>query len=121
MIEFIDGPAKGLKLEIRRTPILLRLVHSKDGWDALDQLDDKPEHDETIYVYEVIGNVGAAFVDYTDKTGKRRGKQIRCGNYRLYPDEQPPDAMMRTKEAWDRWCASVEATVRARREADKQN
>lgn len=39
MITFRDGPAAGQVLQLRRVPVLLRVVCSSRGnWDALDQL-----------------------------------------------------------------------------------
>jgi hypothetical protein len=37
MIRFLDGPAMGQSLELKRTPRYLRVVRSAAGtWDALD-------------------------------------------------------------------------------------
>jgi hypothetical protein len=50
---FIDGPAAGTVLSLKRSPLFLRAVQDPlDGkWDALDQLDDAPRPGERIVVY----------------------------------------------------------------------
>lgn len=49
---FIDGPAKGKRLQLSRSPIVLRVVQAADGTiDALDQLEDTAGQGEAIYVY----------------------------------------------------------------------
>ena len=49
MTRFLDGPAAGVLLALRRAPLYLRVVyHAKreEPWDALDQLADVPgEHE----------------------------------------------------------------------------
>ena len=59
---FIDGPAKGVVLDLERTPHYLRVVHDSETWqwDALDQLDDEPKPTETIFVYR-RGDVARGF------------------------------------------------------------
>lgn len=52
MITFLDGPAANQTLMLKRIPKLLRVVLEKTGGiDALDQLEDVPNDDETIVVY----------------------------------------------------------------------
>lgn len=47
MSNFIDGPAKGVHLSLRRSPMFLRAVCEPNGkWDALDQLTDTPARDQ---------------------------------------------------------------------------
>lgn len=59
MTRFEDGPAAGVNLSLRRAPMFLRVVQNNQTgeWDALDQLDDTPEKNETIFVYKVHGEV----------------------------------------------------------------
>lgn len=64
MTRFIDGPAEGVTLMLKRTPVYLRVVRNRQGkWDALDQLDDSPASDEEIFVYRLKEHLGNAFVD----------------------------------------------------------
>lgn len=106
MIRFLNGPAKGVRLELRRAPVFLRVVFNsgreQDQFDALDQLDDTPEPDEQIWVYRRIGKAGTLHVLYTEK-GRRRGKWLATGDYGLCR-EQPAEEIMRDKEKWQAWC-----------------
>jgi hypothetical protein len=105
MIRFIDGPANGVGLSLQRMVMFLRVVRdSKGKWDALDQPDDRPAADETIYVYRHDKTTGSAFVDGRDpKTGKRWGRVENIATYRFH-DVQPTDAEMRGQAAWETWC-----------------
>lgn len=107
MIIFKGGPANGVVLPLQRVPILLRVVRangSSDKWDALDQLNDEPGSDESIYLYLVDGQPQWIHVDGRDaKTGRRWGRTCYYGSYQ-YVTDQPADAEMRTNEAWRRWC-----------------
>jgi len=41
MVVFMEGPADGQRLMLRRIPIMLRVVQNRSGeWDALNELDD---------------------------------------------------------------------------------
>ena len=105
MIKFLDGPAKGVALQLQRAPIMLRVVQSPDGkWDALDQLKDVAADGEKIFVYRMEGTAGGAFVDGRDpKTGRRFGGYCVVATYR-YLAEQPRDEEVRENYAWDQWC-----------------
>jgi hypothetical protein len=111
MIRFIDGPAAGVKLTLRRTPILLRVVFNGSTWDALDQLDDTPAADETVHVYRVASVPSTYHIDYTDRaTGRRRGEWRTTADYAFYAT--PPDDAVRATEAWRAWTMAREAAVR---------
>jgi hypothetical protein len=104
MIQFLDGPAKGQFLNLERLPHFLRVVRSVDGaWDALDQLDDDPKPDESIYAYVMVGEPGVMHVDFRDKRGKRQGRWSKTATYRLF-EPQPSDGVMRETEFWRAWC-----------------
>lgn len=53
MTRFIDGPAEGQSLSLKRAPVFLRVVfnHTTETWDALDRLEDEPELGEDVHVY----------------------------------------------------------------------
>ena len=110
MIKFLDGPAADVVLALRRAPVLLRVVRGPRGkWDALDQLDDTPEPNETIFVYRVVGT--PTWVHFCCRgKGKRESGVYWSGEYRLL-DFQPTDEQMRTNEAWAAWCDSVKDRV----------
>jgi len=105
MITFTDGPAEGSKLQLRRTPVFLRVVTAElADVDALDQPDDKPEPHENVFVYLMAENNGGYFLDYTNsKTGKRGGHFQPSAVYSLY-DPQPPDVIARDNRTWKVWC-----------------
>jgi hypothetical protein len=102
MIKFLDGPAKGTELNLRRAPVLLRVVIDRDGKvDALDQLDDLPTPTEKMYVYIII--------PHTLTTGiacsRRRGEgcvPLLNADYKLY-GTQPTDEQMRDGHQWRAW------------------
>lgn len=100
--KFLDGPAQGIVLSLRRAPSLLRLVRSDKGeWDALDQLEDKPRFDETVHVYRLVTNDGRMHICGT-KNGKRWGGYFHLAEYRLY-EHQPDKATGLHKRLWQVW------------------
>jgi hypothetical protein len=98
MTTFQDGPAKGKTLMLRRAPRFLRVVEKNGKFDALDQLDDKPEPGENLFAYEITGRPGMMHIH---KRGG--GGWYPIANYRFI-EPQPTDAEMRTIEAWHSWC-----------------
>lgn len=108
MIRFLDGPAEGQVLWLRRIPmpLFLRVVQSEAGtWDALDQLDDKPEPDEAIYVYILSGPQGSMHLCVRGKD-RRAGGWHPTAEYRMH-EEQPPDATKRDTAAWQAWAQAA--------------
>lgn len=97
MVTFIDGPAIGRRLNLRRTPVFLRVVVEADGrFDALDQLDDDPTPTETIYAYRLTGQPSRGIAC-------TRGKGCRTfvhAEYRLCED-QPIGS--ESRESWSQW------------------
>ena len=111
MIEFIDGPAQHCKsLLLRRTPLYLRVTHreglggtKKTGaWDALDQLSDRADPAETLYVYRLV-ETGP----WLHLRMERCSGFYRRAKYRFVQD-QPEDGVMRSTERWREW-AEAEA------------
>lgn len=102
MTTFIDGPAAGVSLDLRRAPIMLRVVCDTAGsWDALDQEDDQPKGNELIFVYIIVGEPDRAFVRCARP---RAGGYREFARYRLLPT-QPADEQVRTTIAWQKWCS----------------
>lgn len=106
MTSFLDGPATGVVLALSRAPRYLRAVHNpieshRDGWDALDQLNDRPKSDETVYAYRMVGDSGSVHIDYTEK-GKRKGKTLVTAEYAFIPD-QPSQEILRDSTLWQEW------------------
>lgn len=115
MIAFLDGPAAGQLLELRRAPLFLRVTQvDADGgeiaYDALDQLDDVPQSVEILFAYRLVGEAG--WVRYQMAGPGGRGRQCRTiatGEYALV-DPQPSDEVMRSNAQWQVW-----ATEQARK------
>ena len=101
-VRFLDGPAAGAALSLRRAPIFLRVVIDRrtKAVDALDQLSDTPEPTEAIYVYRRSAYVGSAIVCSRGRGGGCRSEQV--AEYSLHP-EQPEDAVMRDEKRWGEW------------------
>lgn len=97
MAKFLDGPAAGVTLQLRRAPVLLRAVGNQGGdWDALDQLDDTPDAGERIAVYiQVAGTLR--------RWHQRPGGCYEGADYRLLAP-QPADELVRSTDAWRKWC-----------------
>lgn len=105
MTKFVDGPAAGALVFLRRAPLFLRAVKGSVGdWDALDQVDDKPHADETIVAYRRRGDVFTAHVQRV-VDGRRCGGWYQGGEY-FVVSTQPPDAVMRDNAEWRKWAES---------------
>lgn len=104
MTQFTDGPAAGVALALRRAPRFLRVVRGRKGeWDALDLLNDTPEAGEVLTAYRLKSHDGGYFLDWHDKSGRRRGGCFQNATYEVCP-EQPDEATMRETESWRNWC-----------------
>lgn len=115
MTSFIDGPAAGQSLMLRRAAVLLRVTRKRFAlssdpeqqkapvFDALDAPEDTPNADEEIFVYvnthQRSGNCHVRF------GGKQRSASgfYSIADYRLY-DVQPADEIMRDNTKWSAWC-----------------
>ncbi len=123
MTNFLDGPAAGITLMLRRAPLFLRVTYDKTfasavckkgrtEWDALDMLDDTPAAHEFLYAYRREGNAGSVHIDGRDsKTGRRFGRTYTTAEYVLV-QEQPDDETMRSAEKWQAWCTAMNANMR---------
>lgn len=100
MSKFLDGPAEGVVLELRRAPFMLRAVRKGDKWDALDQAGDEANPDEEIFVYRLTAEATRV---HLCRSPRRLSGWIALGEYRLLP-EQPEDKHVRTTKAWQDWC-----------------
>lgn len=120
MLEFLDGPAAGVRLSCQRAPLLLRVVRSPEvaaaiggGWDALDQLTDTPADDEEIWVYQKTEDHGAMHLQCAGPGGRgRRCRWEEFADYRLYPT-QPDAATLRDTVLWRAWAESQRAALTA--------
>lgn len=98
MTRFVDGPAFGVGLAIKRAPTYLRVGFQNGEWDALDQLDDEPKPGETFYCYRVIKVQGILHINY----GRGRGSCTPLAFYHYY-EEQPGQEIMADNRAWRAW------------------
>lgn len=105
MIEFMDGPAEGVTLQLRRMPILLRVTRKpsrcKAEWDALDQLEDQPDPAEEIFVYRRRDDLPQSKYHLLRSPRKLSG-WYWSGTYSLFLP-QPADDQVRTTAAWQEW------------------
>lgn len=101
MLTLLDGPAKGKTLDCKRGPMFLRVVIADDGTvDALDQLEDTPEDNETVYVY-FTENTTRAHLLVRGKN-RHRGGFRDIADYKLY-ETQPDDEVLRDNSRWQEW------------------
>lgn len=101
MTTFVDGPAKGQTLMLKRAPLLLRVTQEGDKWDALDQLEDQPRSTETLHAYELACRPGSCFVD-----GSKIHGRFTVAHYKLVIP-QPAETVMRSNAAWAEWANTV--------------
>lgn len=109
MVRFLDGPADGQALDLRRAPVVLRVVRDRrtGAWDALDQLTDQPKPTEEIFVYRLAEEPTYMHL----KCARRSQSGFRCmANYRHWP-QQPADDQLRTDSAFNRWCLDNRAAL----------
>jgi hypothetical protein len=101
---FLDGPAAGATLSLRRAPYLLRvIVDTSGGIDALDQLDDEPTEEEEVFVYALAAPPQKAHVCYGGKDRHRSG-WFEFGIYRHLPDVD--GERLRETTAWRVWATA---------------
>lgn len=114
MTKFVDGPADGQTLMLKRQPLFLRVVRDGAGkWDALDQLHDSPRHGEEAFVYVHVADDGCVFV--------RPGGMYRTTRYALFP-QQPSQAVLRDTVAWRGFTAvNYDEAVRFRETWQQEN
>jgi hypothetical protein len=104
MMRFIDGPAAGVVLTLRRAPILIRAVFNgrkqKEQWDALDQPDDVPSPHEKIYLYIAADRPQSIHLSRRPRTASG---WFWMGTYK-YLQDAPPDEVLFDNEAYSAWC-----------------
>ncbi len=99
MTTFIDGPAKGQTLMLKRALMFLRVVNEGKKWDALDQPGDVPELSESLHAYQLTERPLMAHLNM----GRGRGGFYPLSSYKLV-QVQPTDAVMRDQAKWRQWC-----------------
>lgn len=112
MVNFLDGPAAGKRLALKRIPILLRVVQSANGeWDALDQISDTPRPGEKIFVYRRRDDHPIQKYHLYCARGRGSGWYWEAW-YSVLP-EQPGDEHVRETKAWQEWATAHVETVQS--------
>lgn len=110
MIRFLDGPAEGTVLELRRAPVLLRVAIEGDTVDALDQLSDTPKEGEILYVYRLEGKAGSYHLLVRGPKARERRGWWATGDYVHLPmDDQPDQETLRDTKRWQQWATDYNA------------
>lgn len=101
---FLDGPAAGLEITVRRAPTYLRVVAGGvkgtawrgECWDVLDLPEDEPEAGERLYAYRIMpGTWGQVFV--------RPGGEFQSGDYYLLEVSDELLEAFRVREQFRAW------------------
>lgn len=110
MLVLIDGHCKGTYM-VRRAPLFLRAVKSmlltgQGECDILDQLEDTPEVNERVFVYQRQGEAGWVHL----KMGKRQQSGFYAlGQYKYLPEVD--GEKLRDNEKWRAWVAEQMAAL----------
>lgn len=95
---FLDGPARGVRLWIRRAPSFLRVTQAPSGaWGALDLAASRPAPDEVLYAYRRITDAsGSRFYVHDPDTSHPYPHYLAI-------DPQPLEHVMRSELEWRRY------------------
>lgn len=102
MVTFFDGPAKFIRLNLKRTPTYLRVVVNGKFIDALDMPEDVPSNVEVLYAYKIV--------ERTRTSGFLCGKGCTTfvsAEYKLC-NIQPNDSVLRNNVEWVKWVEEIE-------------
>lgn len=109
IVSFNNGPCEG-SLQCTRAPKYLRATLGPRGKpDVLDLLEDTPNPDERVYVYEWAKEPTSAFI-----CGRGRGRHsgLTVIAYYRYRDDVDAEALaLWSNTAWRRWVCSQEPEV----------
>ncbi len=112
MVKFLNGPAEGVELSLRRAPMLLRVAQSPCGsWDALDQVEDEPQAAERIWVYVQSGSISRYHLLCRGKN-RAASRWYVNASYKLVAD-QPSDHHLRIRTAWEAWAMENAKIIKA--------
>lgn len=101
MLTFVDGPAAGKTISLRRAPRFLRITRRRfllgmedpgEEFDGLDQPGDVARHDESLYAYETKKLEGRAHMRFSGKAKSASGI-YDIAEYRFI-EPQPADDIM---------------------------
>lgn len=100
MCRFLDGPAAGVALTLRRAPVVLRAVQNRAGkWDALDQPTDDPAPGEKVYVYLAVPGT---FCSGHISRRPHGSMWFQANDYRLLEPQPMPEHFVGRR--WPEWC-----------------
>lgn len=104
-----DGPAAGVSMMLKRSPLFLRLTRDRAGkWDGLDMHDDRPHHDESVVVY-MRGTKPT--MCHIKMSGAGSGFYSLADYYVVA--NQPTDDIVRSNTLWQRWCVAQLERIKA--------
>lgn len=114
MARFLNGPAKGVSMDLRRCPNYLRLVNvslgrsanaPRRGWDGLDQPDDEPHgFEDWLEVYRLKdGTFGQTFACVRGKGGAASSGAWESGDYLHVPLGDELRWTLRSRPAFLTW------------------
>lgn len=105
MVKFIDGPANGAELSLRRAPKYLRVVVGINGLvDALDQKEDKPTKEESVHAY-----IQCWRSYHFGWMCTRNSGCFIVGDFNYkFMSEQPSDEVIRDLSSWEQWVESYD-------------
>ena len=111
MTKFMNGPAAGVVLGLRRAPLYLRAVQNrfaeKAEWDALDMLTDRPDPNERIVAYRRTKYDGHVHV-----CRRPSGSGYFAMAEYVVGDPQRADDVLRNTSKWQAW-AEAQALAQA--------
>lgn len=102
MTSFLDGPAAGQSLMLKRAPIFLRVTHDGKDFDALDQPGDEARPGEKLLAYQLTRVPGHCHMLIRGK-GKGASGFYTMATYR-YCSDQPDQPTLRDNSRWQTWC-----------------
>lgn len=107
-IRFLDGPAANQVLNLRRAPVVLRVVQSSRGnWDALDQVGDVANAQERIYLYGLQSVPRFHFIRSSQKSLSGGWANAEYS----FMCKQPAEFTMRDNDLWNAWCDQNQTAI----------
>jgi hypothetical protein len=105
VIKLVDGPAEGA-YAVKRAPLYLRaILNTLTGEkDVLDQLTDRPDDFEEVWVYKLEGEAGMVHLNFGSGRGGHRTGFYATGTYHHLPDVVGGE--LRSEMAWRTWVAA---------------
>jgi hypothetical protein len=105
MTTFIDGPATGQHLYLKRAPTFLRVTYDPRAltWDALDLAEDAPREGEQVHVYILMQEPGRCHILKRPKGGGYAGSGWYVVATYAICKTQPSSIHTFDNTAWHNW------------------